>query len=177
MKSKRNGDWFLTYTGKQFYPLDPRPDDVCIEDIAHALSNVCRFGGHCRRFYSVAQHSVFVSEIVKQPRLQALMHDATEAYCGDVVRPLKYAMPNYIEIEDRIWSAICERFELAVKLHPEVKPADNRALMTERRDILIPSNHSWSLEAEFPPLDEVIEPAEPYVAEILFMERFKELQR
>ncbi len=88
----RKGDYIATYTGKQFYPLDPRPEDVCLEDIAHSLSNLCRFTGHTDtdRFYSVAQHSVICSTIVApEAALLALLHDAAEAYLGDISRPLK----------------------------------------------------------------------------------------
>ena len=85
--SERKGDWFLTYTGRQFWPLDPRPEDICIRDIAHHLSLCCRFNGACRVHYSVAQHSVMVANILPAPlRFWGLMHDATEAYVGDMVR-------------------------------------------------------------------------------------------
>lgn len=87
----RRGGWMQTYTGKAFYPLDPRPDEVCIDDIAHALSQIPRFGGHARRHYSVAQHSWHMSCLFGNPLLayQALLHDAQEAYLGDIVQPLK----------------------------------------------------------------------------------------
>jgi len=95
--------WFLTASGKRFWPLDPRPEDICIEDIAHALSHICRFGGHVREPYSVAQHSVIVSMIVKpENALYGLLHDAAEAYAGDMVRPLKRGMPAYRSIESAV---------------------------------------------------------------------------
>lgn len=79
-----------TYTGRRFYPLDPNPSDVCIEDIAHALAMICRFNGHVREFYSVAEHSVHVSRIVPpEYALAGLLHDASEAYIADVSSPLK----------------------------------------------------------------------------------------
>lgn len=143
----RKGDWFLTSTGRQFWPLDPRPEDICIEDIAHGLAHVCRFGGHCKRFYSVAQHSVFVSYRCRNA-LQGLLHDATEAYLGDMVRPLKYSMPDYLVAEERVWRAVCARFGLPLKLDADVKYADNVALMTERRDIMPWTPHRWEADLE-----------------------------
>jgi len=89
MNSTRIGDWIETYTGKQFYPLDPYPEDIDVRDIAHALSNLCRFTGHCRAFYSVAEHSIYVStHVPKTMALQALFHDAPEAYIADISGPL-----------------------------------------------------------------------------------------
>jgi len=84
----RIGDWIQTYTGKRFWPLDPRPEDVDILDIAHSLSLLCRFTGHTSSFYSVSQHSILVAqEVPKRLRLWALFHDAAEAYIGDIARP------------------------------------------------------------------------------------------
>jgi len=175
MSENRIGDWFLTYTGKKFYPLDPRPEDICIEDIAHALSLICRFGGHSRRHYSVAQHSVICSHIGEQAKIQKLLHDAPEAYCGDMVRPLKLSMPAYCAVEDKIWIAVAKRFDLNPVFHEEVKFADNTALMTERRDVCTPSEHRWSLQDKYPPLDYNIYHLEPEEAEELFLKRFYEL--
>ena len=88
----RKGDWIQTFTGRAFYVLDPRPEDVDIEDIAHALSMQCRFAGHCREFYSVAQHSVTASWLVPpEDALWGLLHDAAEAYVVDLPRPIKRA--------------------------------------------------------------------------------------
>ena len=103
----RKGDWFVTYSGKQFWPLDPQPQDVCVRDIAHHLSLVCRFGGAVRTHYSVAQHSLIVADILPpRLKLRGLLHDATEAYVGDMVRPLKRFMPDYREVENKVWAAI-----------------------------------------------------------------------
>lgn len=82
--------WIQTFTGKQFWPLAPKASDVCIEDIAHALSLKCRFGGHVKKFYSVAEHCVRVMKILKPAdQLWGLMHDAAEAYLPDIAAPIK----------------------------------------------------------------------------------------
>jgi hypothetical protein len=173
----RTGDWFVTYTGLKFWPFDPTPDDIVIEDIAHALSQICRFGGHTSQFFSVAQHSVLVSEIVPPAlALQGLLHDATEAYCGDMVRPLKVGLPSYEAVEDKIWQAIAKRYDLPVKLSKVIKWADNTLLMTERRDILRHVEHKWSLELEgYKPLPDRIEPLSPEASETLFFNCFTKL--
>jgi 5'-deoxynucleotidase YfbR-like HD superfamily hydrolase len=181
--SNRKGDWFVTYSGKQFWPLDPQAGDICIRDIAHHLSLVCRFGGAVRAHYSVAQHSLMVADILPPSlKLHGLLHDATEAYVGDMVRPLKLFMPEYREVEQRVWSAVVERFnlpELNESLEAEVKRADNRALMTERRDLLLHFPHKWSVKE--PPVTAgesvyaPIVPLSPRDAEIKFLETFDEL--
>ena len=174
-KAMRKGDWFLTYTGKKFYPTDPRPEDVFIEDIAHSLANICRFGGHVIKFYSVAQHSIMVSDLCPKCPFQALLHDATESFCGDMVRPLKVQLPEYKAVENLLWAAICERFNIPVVMDPMVKHMDNVALMTERRDLLIKSDYPWSLEATCPPVPEKIIPLDPDDAELVFMSKFHAL--
>lgn len=94
--NERKGDWIQTYTGRQFWPLDPKPEEVCIEDIAHALSQQCRYAGHTIRFYSVAQHSVEIAlRVPRAAALWGLLHDAAEAYLVDLPRPVKYLMPAY----------------------------------------------------------------------------------
>lgn len=163
MTDKRKGDWIQTYTGKKFYPLDPRPEDVNIEDIAHSLSLQCRFMGHCDHFYSVAQHSINVAEFVArcyhkndifwQEHLldyaeekisyddmvcHALLHDASESYLMDVPRPIKPHLINYKEIEEKVMDVISERFELP-KLGPEhksfLKSVDYLMMMVEHKEL------------------------------------------
>lgn len=124
-------------SGKPFFPLDPRPDEIEIDDIAIALSRICRFGGHTTTFYSVAEHSILVSLLVPdEHRLTALLHDATEAYIGDMIRPLKSQIPQFSEIENNLWSAIAERFSLPVEMPSCVKDADVLALAIEKRDVM-----------------------------------------
>lgn len=129
----KRDNYILTSSGTPHFIFDPRPETIDIEDIAGALSKICRFGGHCREFYSVAEHSVLVSEVVPQEHaLAALMHDATEAYIGDVVRPLKRALPEYEQIEDITWAAIAQRFRLPRDMPACVKDADNAVLRAEK---------------------------------------------
>lgn len=169
--------WIQTHSGRRFDLLEPRADQVDIVDIAHALANLCRFNGHVTRFYSVAQHSVFVSNLVgPEYAFCGLMHDATEAYVGDMTRPLKQVMPWFKEVEDRIWLAVADRFGLPRELPPAVKHADNVALVTERRDLLKPCGHRWDegLEA-VPPRPETLRAMEPGPARAAFIHRFAQL--
>lgn len=142
----RRGDWMQTYTGKKFWPLDPDPAEIDILDIAHALSNACRYAGHVMRFYSVAEHSVLVSMHVSDPNQKwALLHDASEAYLVDMPRPVKRFLPGYQEAETRLMAAICERFGLPPEMPDEVKDIDNRILVDEREVLMAPSTLDWNL--------------------------------
>lgn len=166
--------WIQTYTGKQFYPLDPDHNNVCIEDIAHALSMNCRFNGHCKKFYSVAEHSVYVSYYVRgEYALNALLHDAAEAYISDLTRPVKHQIKEYRDIETNLDSCISVAFGLWAGLgYDEIKEIDNKILMDERIqlfDTFIP----WS--NEYKPIGVNIECWTPAQAEDLFLKRFKEL--
>lgn len=171
------GDWFLTQSGRRFYPLSPTAKDICVEDIAHALSHICRYGGHCNPFYSVAQHSVHVSHLVPPEKdLLGLLHDETEAYVGDMVRPLKYAIPQYQAIEDSVWKVVAEKFDLPPEKptkDEDIKLADDVALMTERRDVMPKSPHKWSCRAM--PDAERIYPLCAEAARFAFINRFNEL--
>lgn len=143
------GDWIQTAMGHQFWPIDPRASEIVPEDIAHALSMLCRFGGHCLRFYSVAEHSVLLARAVAPDhRLWALLHDATEAYLVDVPRPLKPFLVGYREAEDKIALAVCERFGLPVQMPAAVKAADTRILTDERQQNMAPAPKPWSTDTE-----------------------------
>lgn len=128
-KGVNSTEWIQTFSGKKFYPLDPDPELICIEDIAHALSNECRFGNHSKKFYSVAQHSVqmaancFKSTVLRK---EALLHDASEAYLSDICRPLKYSPPFafYREAEERLQRMIYEKWGLHPAPNIAIKEAD-----------------------------------------------------
>jgi hypothetical protein len=143
------GDWIQTAIGGQFWPIDPRPDEVEVEDIAHALSLLCRFGGHCLRFYSVAEHSVLLARAAKpEHRLWALLHDASEAYLVDVPRPIKRFLGGYSEAEDKIMRAVCQRFGMPDQMPAEVKDLDTRILTDERQQNMAPAPQPWSTDAD-----------------------------
>lgn len=135
-----------TYTGKMINVFNPDPSLICIEDIAHALSNLCRFGGHSRQFYSVAEHSVMVAGYVRhRHKLAALLHDASEAYLVDIPSPVKYFIPKYQEYEQNMMLAISEKFGFEFPLHPDVKKADREALEKEWSDILTLDKNDYTL--------------------------------
>ncbi|MFF1880240.1 hypothetical protein ACFVVC_02060 [Pseudarthrobacter sp. NPDC058196] len=168
------GNWMQTYTGRQFYPLDPRPEDVDITDIAHALSMQCRYNGHVRRFMSVAEHCVLLSHLVApEHALWALLHDATEAYVGDMVRPLKLHMPEYRAVENGVMVAIAARFSIDPTMPAEVKQADSRMLLDERSALLGEPAGDWEIEGE--PFGVDIQAWGPDVAELEYLLRFAEL--
>lgn len=174
MSAARIGDWMQTASGIAYHHLDPRPEDINIGDIAHGLSNICRYNGQCLRFYSVAEHSVLVSLVVPPKfAMQGLMHDATEAYVGDMVRPLKRAMPKFVEVEDLAWRAISARFTLPYELDPTVKRADTDVCLAEKEVLLGPSPKPWSMPGT--PADVRIRALAPASAKQLFMNRYFEL--
>lgn len=128
------GAWTWTYTGVRFYPMSAGPDDIVLRDIAHALAHTCRYNGMCKRFYSVAEHSVIVSQLVEERWAKwGLMHDAAEAYLGDVIRPVKQGLPQFKEAEARLLKQIAIRFGLLpFSVEPkEVKYVDSKLLNTE----------------------------------------------
>lgn len=127
-----------TVTGKFVNVFEPTPDMFCIEDIAHALSNQCRFGGHLPKFYSVAQHSILCAEYVKpEHKLAALMHDASEAYLLDIPRPIKLKLVGYAEIEHNLMLCLSEVFGFEYPLHQDVKIADEIMLTREWNQLMI----------------------------------------
>jgi len=170
--------WIQTYTGKKFHPLDPDPAAICIEDIAHALSMQCRFTGHVKRFYSVAEHSVHVARqvLVASPRdaFWALMHDASEAYLLDLAKPVKRLpeLAAYRDAEARVMRAICEAFDLPAEEPKPVKPADVRMLATEAAQLMAPLHRDWHQSCEpYPGL--VLACWAPEQAEREFLEMFR----
>jgi 5'-deoxynucleotidase YfbR-like HD superfamily hydrolase len=168
-----NATTMQTYTGKLIDLAMFGEDDVRLADISHALSIINRFTGHSKAPYSVAQHSVMVSKITPQEfALWGLLHDASEAYLGDMATPLKSLLPGYRELEEHVQKTIAKVFRLSWPMPPEVKQADLRALMAEKRD-LIPCQHDWGIDIE-----PSCGPVSPYAwseAKALFEARYREL--
>jgi len=170
-------DWINTYTGRKFYPLNPDPDEIDILDIAHALSMQCRFTGHVKQFYSVAQHSVNVARHVPHSdQLWALLHDAAEAYLVDLARPIKHApgFEAYREAEKLLMDAVQTQFHLNGSIPASIHEADSRMLITEAQSLL-QIHPEWKRDWVFVPYDEVVIGLPPLVARAEFMTMFDNL--
>lgn len=183
---KFESNWTQTYTGKKFVLMNPDPEAVCIEDVAHSLAMQCRFNGHTTHFYSVAEHSWWVSHIVPPEfALQGLMHDASEAYISDIPKPFKVMLGFFVEwIEHKHLSVIGDKFGFDPHLSPVVKDADVEMLLWERDQALRSTEHRWSpyienyqryLAAQ-QGVDVTLQFWSPEQARIKFLERFEELQ-
>lgn len=139
--------YMLTASGKHFDLLNPKPEQVDHNDIFAAISKLCRFTGHCSDIYTVGQHSLLVMSLVPEEFcFEALMHDAAEAYTGDVGTPLKVALgPAFRELEHRIEAVVREKYGLPAKLSPEVKHADIVALGLEKRWLMPEDYEPWPI--------------------------------
>ncbi len=163
-----------TYTGRKVSPFDLKEEDICIADIAHSLSLICRFGGHTKNFYSVAEHSARASEIVEfDLKLATLMHDAAEAFLGDVIRPIKYSLPVLQEIEDKVAMVIRNKYSIHWNedIRKAVRVADNIIGATEGRD-LMDNTEDWGRLPD--PLPTIIRPMSPLLAERVFLILFEQ---
>ncbi|MEK2646185.1 HD family phosphohydrolase [Bdellovibrio sp. BCCA] len=168
--------WVITLSGNRFNILDPNPEAVKIEDIACALARQARFNGHTRFFYSVGQHSCLGAEVspTKEIALHMLFHDATEAYIGDLVSPVKALLPDFEIIESRIHWAISQKFNMEYPLPKVVKQIDRRLLATEVRDLITKDLGSWGIGQD-EPFEFPIIPWPPEVTEARFLELARNL--
>lgn len=169
------GPTILLSTGAYFDYGDPENSAFTIEDIANGLAMTCRFGGQCRRHYSVAQHSWHMSYVVPpQDALAALMHDAAEAFVGDLPKPLKVLLPEYKSIEIRIENAIFDRFRIARPLPASIKEADVRMLVTEQREVMH-NRDDWDYTRGREPYQFALPIWAPHEARAQFLGRFRDL--
>lgn len=152
----RVGDWMCTFHGHKVYPLDPRPEEVCMIDIAHSLSMQCRYSGMTSKFYSVAEHCLLMALTARQvgytPQIQLamLVHDAAEAYLSDVIRPIKHSMPEYKAHETAMYAAIHERFAWPWPVDSwmnttPIHAYDNYILYDEVSQLLAPTPEDWHM--------------------------------
>lgn len=170
--------YIQTFSGKHFSLVEPRKDQIDIRDIARALSNICRYTGHLAQHYSVAQHSVLCSHLVEPAfALDALLHDAAEAYIGDISAPLKSLLPDYKRIEKNVEWVIARKFGVNTELPAEVKHADLVMLATERRDLLGDDGTPWPILEGIEPARVRIEPWSADWAMTRFLQRFEELTK
>ena len=171
------GPTMLLFSGEYFDLLAPETSSFAIEDIAHGLAMTCRFGGQCRRYYSVAEHSVHTSRAVsKETAFAALMHDAHEAFVGDVIKPLKDILPDYRAVEDRIEAAVLARFGLNLPLPAEVVEADVAMLATEQVQ-LMRNRDDWDYTRGRKPLPVMLQFWSPEEAKYHFLARFHEIKQ
>ena len=173
--------WIQTYTGKKIDPFYPDPKQIEILDIAHALSQTCRFSGHTDLFYSVAEHCFNLSYLVKSEfAIYGLLHDAAEAYLNDVVRPVKpFArfhydglILTYKEVEDALLNTIITKFIGECNFNEQIYEYDDRLTFTEGT-ILMPDTTCWELQKN--PFKIYLNCWSPLVAERHYLQRFAEL--
>lgn len=184
--------WIQTYTGRAISLLDPQPADISITDIAHALSQIVRFTGHCKKPYSVAEHCLEVSYRVQEIcpcnfelRLAALLHDAHEAYIGDWSSPLKWALSSVSSEVAGVLSNVAAAHDKAIAAWAGIKPellhdkvvkmADFALLATEKRDLMEPEPKPW-LPLPLPLGVDLRNPLAPYQAAAKFKEEFSYLR-
>jgi hypothetical protein len=177
------GNKIITASGKIFDFNAMSGDAICIEDIARALGNLCRFTGHCRYFYSVAQHSVLCYELSKalyplDPNLwlAVLMHDAQESYLNDISTPLKALLPRYQELESELEAIIAEKFNLSGFYKSTVKYIDRSMLKAEKKH-LFPGTDSWAELESYPDYEIQFYEMGPVESSDMFVDAYDEVTR
>lgn len=146
------GDTIRTFEGNYVDVLNPDPGTIEIDDIAHGLSQICRFAGHTKKFFSVAQHSVECVQRLqgrtqdKKILLTMLMHDATEAYIGDLARPIKRRIPQYKTVENILMDVIATKYDLHFPFPPVIKKIDNLQLEIEHNGLMRCSQYLECME-------------------------------
>lgn len=174
--SVASGPQIRLRSGAWFDLLDPASSDFTIEDIAHGLAHTCRYAGQADGFYSVAEHSILVSEVAQGHEYAALLHDAAEAFIGDVTRPLKQLLPEYKRLEKSIEEAIFSRFEVG-EVHPDVKKADLEVLAAEQAQLMPEGTDAWASEAGISAAPIRVERMAPAEAKLRFLERYRALRQ
>lgn len=182
LDGKHTEAWIMTQTGRMFFFEHPHPSSIVIEDIAHALSQICRFTGHSRCHYSVAEHSIRVSWLAEKKygrefARQGLLHDAAEAYVSDLNGPLKRLVGDGY----KRWEAVAEealgaKFNFPASKTPEIKDCDGVLYLTEKRDLFPPYNLPFTSYPDKAPLEDPITPMSAELSRLLFLHRFEEVK-
>lgn len=168
----------ITKSGREVNLLNPQYLFIDIRDIAHGLAYQCRFNGQTSSYYSVAQHSIMVASLLPSHlQLEGLLHDATEAYLGDIVQPLKVLLPKYQEIEANFAYAIGQRFRVNLEENEQVKHADLVALATEKRDLFPKSCADFEVLKNINPHPKKLVPMTPDQSEQSFLRAYDALQK
>lgn len=162
-------------SGSWFDLLDPWNSDFNIQDIAQGLSNICRYAGQCKKFYSVAEHSLHVSSVAPAFKREALLHDAAEAFLGDVTRPLKQLLPQYKKIEKDVEAAIFTRFALNINAVKQLKSVDLSVLAAEQEQMMPLGTDYWTRETGIKPAPIKVRFLQPDDALVAFLEEFDRL--
>lgn len=170
------GPTIMLQSGAWFDFCAPASSDFSIDDIAHGLSNICRYSGQCRSFYSVAEHSILVSEVATGFEFEALLHDAAEAFLGDITRPLKQMLPEFKRIENEVELVILNRFGVTTPLPPQIKQADLRVLAAEQKQIMPEGTDGWVRGQKLEPASIVVRHLPPNEAKRIFLERYETLR-
>jgi uncharacterized protein len=173
----KSGPSIMLASGNWFDLLDPWNSEFTIEDIAQGLSNICRFSGQCKDFYSVAEHSIHVCDTVEEFQLEALLHDAAEAFIGDITRPLKQLLPEYKEIEANVEDAISLRFNLDPRSKSVVKAADLHVLAAEQAQLMPTGTDFWVTPSNVKPAAIEIGFLPPKEVRKVFLDKFSSLTR
>jgi hypothetical protein len=171
------GPTIMLHSGAWFDFCAPSSSDFTIEDVAHGLSNICRYAGQCRKFYSVAEHSLLVSEVAEGYEFEALLHDAAEAFLGDITRPLKQMLPEFKRIEMDVERAILDRFGVAGPIPSQVKQADLRVLAAEQRQIMPEGTDGWVRGQKVDPAPVIVRYLSPEDAKKTYLDRFEALRQ
>lgn len=174
--SVASGPQIRLRSGAWFDLLDPASSEFTIDDIAHGLAHTCRYAGQADGFYSVAEHSILVSEVALGHEYAALLHDAAEAFIGDVTRPLKQLLPEYKRLEKSIEEAIFARFDVGC-VHPDVKKADLEVLAAEQAQLMPEGTDAWANEAGISAAPVRVERMAPAEAKLRFLERYHILRQ
>ncbi|MDX0518556.1 hypothetical protein [Sinorhizobium medicae] len=171
----KSGPSIMLASGTWFDLLDPWHSEFTIEDIAQGLANICRYAGQCRSFYSVAEHSLHVCDTSESFKLEALLHDAAEAFLGDITRPLKQLLPEYKAIESNVEAAIFSRFGLDRAAMADVKLADLRVLAAEQSQLMPDGTDYWAAQSSIRPAPVTVQFLSPYEARERFLAKFNDL--